>query len=120
MAVPGAQARVVEVVGGVALELVTDGSQGDVEELRRRVVAMSERGTMGRMAGPSGGQGGRGTMRTGPPAPATERRVEAIARGERVTLLARDPRQVDALRARAQAHAAKMSGGRCAEGRLPR
>jgi hypothetical protein len=48
-------------------------------------------------------------------APATEKRLEEIARGERVTLLARDGAEVDALRARAQAHAARMSGGQCAE-----
>jgi hypothetical protein len=113
MAVPGAMARTVDVVGGVALELTTNATPVDVADLRRRVVTMAQRGSMGRMAGPSGGRGGRGARHASAPAQATQLRLEEVARGERVILLARDPKQIASLRAHARAHAARMGGGAC-------
>jgi hypothetical protein len=113
MGVRGAAVRAVDVVGGIALDLTTESGEADVAELRRRVVVMSQHGSMGRMAGPSGGHGGRGALHSGTPAPATEVRLETIPHGERVTLLTGDPAKVDGLRARARAHAAKMGGGAC-------
>jgi hypothetical protein len=113
MAVPGTTARAVDVVGGVALELTTDGTEADIAELRRRIATMAKRRSMGRMAGPAGGRGRGGAIHTAPPAPESEVRLEEIARGERVILLARDPVRIDELRARARSHAASMSGGNC-------
>ena len=113
MAVPGTSARATSVPGGAVLELTTTGSDADAQELARRVHLMAARGSFGRMAGPGGGIGVRGTRQEVEPAPSADVRVDDIAHGARVTLLARDRAQIDLLRARVQAHASRMGSGDC-------
>jgi len=112
LSVPGARARVSDVPGGVALELTTDVSAESVAELRRRARRMADQGQLGTMAGPGGGVGSRGrerdanrVARTGLDAIITE----DIPNGFRLMIMPELPRRIDALRARARAHAEKMA-----------
>lgn len=119
MSVPGARARVVDVPGGVALELSTDASAEDVKELRRRARLMSDQGHFGVMAGPGGGIGAAGQVRNFDVAVRTSSdavRLEDAPNGARILIVATDPNRVDTLRARAHAHAQHMAASRaCAQ-----
>jgi hypothetical protein len=114
MAVMGARASVVDVVGGVAIDFTTTGSSADVQELARRLHHMHDAKTLGTMAGPSGGRGRRGALRSTAAAAPADVRLEDIPRGVRVVLVARDRAQIDALRTRARQHVSRMGGGECA------
>jgi hypothetical protein len=115
MAVTGARASVVDVVGGVAIDFTTTGSSADVQELTRRLHRMHAARTLGTMAGPSGGRGRRGALRsTAAVVAPADARLEEIPRGVRVVLIARDLAQVEALRAHARQHVSRMVGGECA------
>lgn len=112
MSLPGTTARVIEVPGGVALELSTSDPSA-IDELRRRARIMAQQGQLGMMAGPGGGVGAAGRRRS-PEAAARARpvttRVEDTPAGVRVMLVPQDPTQLDALRARAQVHITRMAG----------
>jgi hypothetical protein len=116
MAVPGAQAVLVDVPGGVAVDYTTSGSRDDVQELSHRLRAMQQKRALGMMAGPGGGRGRRGALRsvTASTPPSTTH-LEGIPRGMRLVLQADNPAEVDALRARARQHVPGMGGGECAK-----
>jgi hypothetical protein len=98
MRVEGTTVAVSDVEGGVALAFTT--STGDVAQVRERAR---------RMAAMHDGRPGMG-MGMMPAATAT---VEDIDGGARITLVANDPAQEDALRQHVRMHAERMQGGEC-------
>jgi hypothetical protein len=111
MSVPGTTANAIDVPSGVVVEFTTTGGANDIAELRRRVHAMAEAGTLGMMRGPGSGAGraGRAMAREASGTPRPRVRVEDTARGARVTLEPVDAQGLDALRARVRAHVPRMA-----------
>lgn len=127
LAVPGTVENVVDTEGGVAITFTAPA--GQVDDVRARVRQMAQQGmmaacpchgmmgdagapmAMGRgMGGPRMGPGmmERQGMRGLPPADA---RVEDVSGGARLTLTAKNPADVDALRAHVRMHFDHMKAG---------
>jgi hypothetical protein len=101
MTVPDAHVRSEDVEGGVALSFTTES--GDIADLRRRVHALAEHHQ----------RAAQGKGRHDGSMPAATASVEEIPEGARLLLEPRDPGQLDALRRRAEMHAARMERGEC-------
>lgn len=111
MSVAGATATVTDVPTGVVVDFTTSAGPNEIADLRRRVHAMADAGTLGMMRGPGagGGRAGRAMSREASGAARPRVRVEDTARGARVTLEPADVQGLDALRARVHAHVPRMA-----------
>jgi hypothetical protein len=115
--VPGTTVQVVDLEGAVALDFTTTGDAAEVRRRAARMAQMHGESAMhagmhhGGMMGNTGGPGMHQAMMGKPPASSAQ--VEELPNGARIVLTPKEPRDLEALRAHAQKHAAHGQHGSC-------
>ena len=99
MKVPGAELSVADAENGIILEITT--KSGQVAELRRRTESMAQM------------HSGASHRAMHPGMVPFSFKYEEIANGARLTLIPKDPSQLDAFRATVRQHAEQMKKGQC-------